>query len=264
MPDITSTRNDRVKLARALQTQTKARRREGKIVLEGVRLLADALSRDLLPEFVLYVPDEATLNRQAFRMFRDLHDLGVPCLTVTPDVMQHVSDLDTPPGVLAVFARPELPVPENPSFVLALDGMSNPGNMGSVLRTAAAAGVDLVLLTPGTVDPFNPKVVRGGMGAQFRLPLLEADWHTIALEYGQLYAYLADAAGEMAYDVVDWLRPSLIIIGSEAHGPGQKARHIAGRTISIPMAAATESLNAAVAAGIILYEVRRQRTISDQ
>ncbi len=264
MTDITSTRNERVKLVHALQTQAKARRRERRIVLEGVRLLSDALNCGLLPEFVFYLSEETTLDRPAYKLFRRLDEMGVTLFSVSPAVMEHVSDLETPQGVLAVLPQPELPIPESPSLVLVVDEMSNPGNMGSVLRTAAASGVELILLAPNTVDPYSPKVLRGGMGAHFRLPMVQATWQDIALRYGHLYTYLADVDGEMPYYTVDWLRPSMIIIGSEAHGSGSNARQIAGTTVSIPMASGTESLNVAVAAGVILYEVWRQRALSRQ
>ncbi len=263
MADITSTHNERVKLAHMLQTQVKVRRREKKIVLEGVRLLDDALKRGLLPEFVFYLSGDVTIERRMYRLFRHLDRLGIPCFAVTEAVMKRASAVESPPGILGIFPLPELPVPETPSLVLVLDGMSNPGNLGSALRTAAAAGVDLVLL-PNTVDPYNPKALRGGMGAHFRVPIRRMSWPDIALTYGHLLTYLADAGGDTPYYAVDWLRPSMIIIGSEAHGPRARARQIAGTTISIPMASEAESLNAAVAAGIILYEVRRQRTLSSQ
>ncbi len=264
MVDIKSNQNERIKLVRALQSRSKARRQEGKVVLEGVRLLSDALNIGVRPDFVLYQMEHATLARPAYRLFRDLAELGVPLLTVTESVMKHASDVETPPGILAVVPRPELPVPESPSLVLVLDQMNAPGNLGSALRTAAAAGVDLVVLTPNTVDPFNPKAMRGGMGAHFRVPIIERNWADLALDYGHLYTYLAAADGEMPYYTVDWLRPSMVIIGGEAHGATDNAFAIAGTTIAIPMSGNTESLNASVSAGVILYEVKRQRILSAQ
>ncbi len=153
---------------------------------------------------------------------------------------------------------------KSPSLILTLDRVRDPGNLGSALRTAAAARVELVLLTPKTVDPYNPKVLRGGMGAHFRLPIEQASWDEIALHHGQMHTYLAEADGEIPYYTIDWLRPSMIIVGGEAHGPGIEARQVAGTSVHIPMAADTESLNASVAAGVILYEVQRQRTLSAQ
>lgn len=264
MTDIASPRNERVKLVKALQSRARQRRREGKIVLEGVRLITDALACGLTPEFVLYTVDEVTLGRPAYRLFQQLAELNIPLLSVSQGIMEQISDTETPPGLLAVVPLPQVAMPEVVSLALVLDAMNNPGNLGSALRTAAAAGVDVVILTPNTVDPYNPKALRGGMGAQFRLPILELDWTDIALRFGHLNAYLAAADGAVPYYAVDWLRPSLVIIGGEAHGPTAPARALAAATIAIPMAGQTESLNAAVATGVILYEARRQRTLSTQ
>lgn len=264
MIDISSSQNERVKLVRALQSQTKARRKEGKIVVEGVRLLGDALDCGLVPLFAFYTEQEAEGAGPVAQLVERMQGAGVLCLSVTPAVMKEVSDVETSPGVLAVLPRPDVPAPSAPILVLALDSMNNPGNLGSALRTASASGVDLIVLTPGTVDPFNPKALRGGMGAQFRLPIVAMTWEGLAEQYGQLGCYVADAGGDKVYFDVDWRTPSLVIIGGEAHGPGQQAREMADAIISIPMAAATESLNASVAAGIILYEARRQRIIAQR
>jgi TrmH family RNA methyltransferase len=264
MTDITSAQNDRIKLVRALQTQAKARRRHNQIVLEGMRLINDALNCGALPDFVLYLKEQTTLDRPAFKVFRHLSDLGVPLFAVTDAILNSVTDLETSPGMLAVFPQPELPVPESPSLVVVLDQMSTPGNLGSALRTATAAGADLVVLTPNSVDPSNPKVLRGGMGAHFRVPIQQMAWDDLALQYGQLHTYVAVADGEHPYYAVDWLRPSMVIVGGEAHGPSDNAFAVAGTTISIPMERQTESLNAAVSAGIILYEIKRQRILSAQ
>ena len=264
MPDITSLHNERLKQVRALQSQTKARREEGLIVVEGVRLIEDALDCGLTPAYVLYLEDEVAPGRPAHDLFARLEAAGTVCQSVTPAVMKAASDVEAPPGILAVLPAPEPPIPARPTLVLALDGMRTPGNLGSALRAAAAAGVDLVLLAPDTVDPFNPKVLRGGMGAHFRLPLRRLDWDAIAAEYGQLASYVAAAEGETVYSDVDWTRPSLLIVGGEAHGAGTQARQLAATAIAIPMAErpespGTESLNATVAAAVILFEARRQR-----
>jgi TrmH family RNA methyltransferase len=259
MPDITSPHNERLKQVRALQSQTRARRQEGLIVVEGVRLIEDALDCGLEPAYVLYLEDEVAPGRPAADLFAWLNAAGTACLSVTEPVMKAASDVATPPGILAVLPAPDLPVPAAPTLVLALDGMQNPGNLGSALRAAAAAGVGLVLLPPDTVDPFNPKVVRGGMGAHFRLPVRRLDWAAIAVEYGGLASYVAAADGEAVYSDVDWTRPSLLIVGGEARGAGQQARQLAATAVAIPMASSTESLNATVAAAVILFEARRQR-----
>lgn len=259
MIEITSNRNERVKLVRALQSKPRSRRKERKIVLEGVRLLADAVSCGVLPEFIFYLPEQVAPGRPAHELFQQLQAAGVEYFAVPDTIMAEVSDTETPQGVLGVLPMPAVEMPPQPDLVLVLDGLNIPGNLGSALRTAAAVGVDAVVLPPNTVDPYNPKVLRGGMGAHFRLPLLQLNWTEIVEQFGHLQAYVAAADGSLAYFEVNWCQPSLVIIGGEAHGPTDAAYHLSTTSIAIPMASETESLNASVAAGVILYEIRRQR-----
>lgn len=259
MPTITSPHNDRIKLIRALQSAGKTRRAEQRIVLEGTRLIADALESGAQPVFALYTIDSIAEGKPGGSLFDMLRTRGVECFEVSPEVMTHASDTQSPQGWLAVFPMPELEPPDAISLGLILDGVADPGNMGTILRTAAAAATDLVILAPHCVDPYNPKVLRGGMGAHFRVSMRRMSWPDIATRYGALSIYLTDACAELPYTAVNWNHPSLIIIGGEAHGADEHAKQIAGSRISIPMGGGAESLNAAVAAGIILFEARRQR-----
>lgn len=250
---ITSLQNERVKLAHALQTQAKTRRKEGKMALEGVRLIRDALERGLTPEFILYDPDAVDIDAV---VGTEQSPLPIP---VTTEIIRYVSDTETPQGIVGVFPITAPPLPETPQRVLILDNLRDPGNMGTILRTAAAAGVEVVLLSPGSVDAYNPKVLRGGMGAHFRIPVLEASWTRIAVYCRDLTVYLADMQGDVTYDAADWQQAWALIIGSEAHGESEEASALARQRVYIPMVSETESLNAAVAAGIILFEAARQR-----
>jgi TrmH family RNA methyltransferase len=146
-----------------------------------------------------------------------------------------------------------------PGLILILDCLRDPGNLGTILRSAEAAGVGQVILAPGTVDPYNPKVVRGGMGAHLRLPVLSLPWPAIAKVVAGRAIWLADAAADLAYDAVDWTVPSALLVGGEASGPGEQARALATGEVGIPMAGGTESLNAAMAATVILFEAARQQ-----
>jgi RNA methyltransferase, TrmH family len=250
---ITSPDNARVKLARGLQRQAKIRRRERRLVLEGVRLLLDAVAAGAEPDYVLYPGGEAALGD----VIAPLADAGIACLPVTAALMRDLAETETPQGVLGVFPWPDLAPPPNPALIVVADGWRDPGNLGTLLRTAAAAGVDAVALVPGTVDPFNPKVLRAGMGAHFRLPLLALDWPELVARFSDMAVILADARGEVPYTAVDWTRPSLLVIGGEAHGFSRTAGQTPHTLVRIPMVAGTESLNAAVAAAILVYEARR-------
>jgi TrmH family RNA methyltransferase len=251
---ITSLQNEKVKLARMLQGSARARRKAGQIVLEGVRLVRDAVQAGQRPEFALY-----TLNLRDEGLLKALVSVGIEPLPVSEAVMRHISDTQQPQGTLAVFPLPRPALPPHPQHVLILDSIRDPGNLGTILRTAAAAGVDLVLLSPACVDAYNPKALRGGMGAHFRVPVVEMNWDEIGRVGAGLHIYMADSSGQTRYDSVDWSGRWGVIIGGEAHGAGDEARQLAQVTINIPMTGDTESLNAAVAAGVILFEARRSQ-----
>jgi TrmH family RNA methyltransferase len=250
---ISSLQNDRVKLAYSLQSRTRNRRKEDKIVLEGVRLVRDALLHGTAPAFILY--DPAQLDDD----FISLITTQAEAFTVTDEIIQHLSDTETPQGVVGVFEMPHPQLPASPQRVLILDAVQQPGNMGTILRTAGAAGVQAVILAPRCVDPYNPKVLRAGMGAHFRLPLVDADWSMIQDYCAGLSVYLAAGDGTRSYSAVNWRTPWALVIGNEAHGIGDNAESLQSERVYIPMAAATESINAAVAAGVILFEAQRQR-----
>lgn len=249
---ITSPQNEKVKWVKALQTTARTRRKEGKIVLEGSRLVGDALRAGYIPGWVWATADWADEALQAA-----LRQAGVEITPVSEAVMRHMSDTEQPQGILGVFDRPAAALPPRLHHVLILDAIRDPGNLGTILRTAAAAGVDGVLLSPTCADPYNPKVLRSGMGAHFRVPLAEAAWAEVSRLCDGMTVYLAAGEGESRYDEVDWRGGWALIVGSEAHGAGDDARRLAQRHIRIPMAGETESLNAAVAAGILLFEAKR-------
>lgn len=243
---ITSTQNPRVKLVHNLQNRARARRKEGKIVLEGWRLVHDALQQGHRPDFLFYTANIDAANLPEAQ-------------PVSDDVMQHMSDTQQPQGIIGVFPVPAVTLPQNPARVLILDAIRDPGNLGTILRAGAAAGVQAVILSPESVDPYNPKVLRAGMGAHFRIPIVTQSWDDTTAYTGGLAHYLADSSGDQRYDRVDWQAPWALIISNEAHGASDEAARLARQRIYIPMAAATESLNAAMAASVILFEAQRQR-----
>lgn len=252
---ITSLNNDRVKHVRRLQADRRYRAREGAFVVEGARWLADALQQQVTP-LALFCTGEW---REQAGHAEILHQVDTAVQAVSDEVMAAMSDTETPSGVLAVLPMRPQPIPDYPELLLILDQIRDPGNLGTMLRTAAAAGADGVLLSPGCVDPYNPKAVRAGMGAHLRLPVHQLEWPEIADVSRGVQVWLATAGGTLPYTGVNWRRPSALIVGSEAHGAGGEAASLAAGTIYIPMYAATESLNAAVAAGVILFEAARQR-----
>jgi TrmH family RNA methyltransferase len=185
---------------------------------------------------------------------------GLEASTVSEEVMRFLSDAETPQGVVAVAAFPEVEVAVR-GLSLIVDGVRDPGNLGTILRTAQAAGVGLVVTLRGTVDVFSPKVVRGAMGAHFRLPILwDRSWEEVESLVEHSQVLLADPTGGAPYFQVDWTIPSALIVGSEAHGAGRKGRQLATGMVTVPMKGKVESLNVGVAASVMLFEAARQRS----
>jgi TrmH family RNA methyltransferase len=257
---ITSVHNPKVQGIRKLLTQSKERREQGAFVIEGVRLAEEALHANWLARLVLFT---AGLDERGMHIVHSYASLGVPVEEVSESVMKSISETETPQGLLVIFEQKTLPFSPRLDFVLILDGIRDPGNLGAILRTSAAAGVQLVLLAPGCVDAWSPKVVRAGMGAHFHVAILSMDWkeikRTLKNAGNEVKVYLADSADGIQYTQADFRVPLAIITGGEAAGAGAEAAALADMKVQIPMAGGSESLNAAVATGILLFEVSRQR-----
>jgi len=255
---ITSITNEKVKYVRSLYRR-RVRYRERHFVVEGVRLVREAFRAGIVPALVFY-SESMDATPGSGELLAEAQRVGAPAVAVSERVMKTMADTVSPQGLLAVVPFVELALPLGPSLVLVVDHLRDPGNLGTILRSANAAGVGQVILAPKTVDPYNPKVVRGAMGAHFRLPIVALSWPEIAETLTGIQVLLADARGERAYYEVDWTRPSALIIGGEAHGASREAAELATATIVIPMHGGAESLNAAVAASVILFEAARQRS----
>lgn len=256
MDVLTSVRNPRIQRIRTLQRSSRARREAGLFVAEGIRLLEEALKAGWIPETLLA---EEKLPPRGAALIDAWRSKGVTPLWGKPHVLAAAGDTKTTQGVVAVFRRVARPLRAVPDFLLLLDGIHDPGNLGTILRTAWAAGVDGVLLSPDNADPFAPKVIRAGMGAHFHLPIVQTDWAHLPEYFGGFRVYLAEARrGEPLY-AADFRVPCVLMIGGEAAGAGQVARRFATHAVHIPMPGAAESLNAAVAAAILMFEVVRQR-----
>lgn len=252
---ITSLQNQRVKLARSLH-QKKHREREGKLLLEGVRLIGDALDAGVAPEHLFYTEDVLD-DRAAGALVEQAEDAAV---LVSSEVLENITDTVTPQGIAAVLPQPARPWPDTPSLILICDGVRDPGNMGTLIRAAAGAGVDGVVAPAGNVDVWNPKALRAGMGAHFRLPIRDrVTWDDVPDLVAGCTVRLADVAGNLRYYDADWRKPSALIVGGEAAGAGRAATYLASETISIPLFRDVESLNAAMAGAIIMFEARRQQ-----
>lgn len=252
---ITSSQNPKIKLVRALLGRAKERREAGAFVVEGVRLVEEAETKDWRFKFALY---DASLNARGSSLVEHLLSRGIEVEEVSEPLMKSLSDTETPQGILAVLEHNQLPIPDSPNFILIPDQIRDPGNLGTLLRTAAAAGVQAVLLPPETTDAFAPKVVRSGMGAHFHLPIQPMRWEKIRRETQGLQIYLADMDGVSCWET-ELQSPLALIVGNEAEGASEEARELATQKISIPMSGDMESLNAGVAGSVLMFEVIRQR-----
>jgi TrmH family RNA methyltransferase len=241
---------------RQLLADRSARQKAGIFVLEGSRLAEEALAAGLTARLVLHTPE---LDRRARSLVEAFARAGCETLTVTPRLLAASSEIDTAPGLLVVAERPDLRPPSPLRLAVVADGLADPGNFGSLMRTSVAAGVEALFLTPGTVDPYNPKVVRGAMGAHFHLPLAPLDDGADSQALSGLELWLAEPGAGVPYHQVEWGRPLALILGNEARGVSPEWRSRAAGSVHIPMRRAAESLNAAVAAAVILFEIARQR-----
>ena len=253
---ISSAQNPKIKLVRALLGRAKERREAGAFVADGVRLVEEAVNSNWGFRFVLY---DASLNERGSSLIEHLLSQEVEAEEVSEGLMKSLSDTETPQGILAVLTDSRLPLPHSPNFLLIPDQIRDPGNLGTLLRTAAAAGVQGVLLPPETTDAFAPKVLRSGMGAHFRLPIQSMKWEKIRREIEDLQVFLADMDGTSVWET-DLRGPLALIVGSEAEGASDDARKLATQKISIPMSGEIESLNAGVAGSVLMFEAVRQRS----
>ncbi len=245
--------------------RAKERREAGMFVVEGVRLVEEAVKGDWRLETVLF--DESLSERGKLQV-KSLKSKGIEVEEISADLMKSLSEIETPQGILAILQFSQLPVTNNLNFILIPDQIRDPGNLGTLLRSAAATGVQAVLIPPETTDAFAPKVLRAGMGAHFRVPIREMGWEEIEQvcksaneqesKSANLQMLLADMNGKSCWES-DLSQPLALIVGGEAEGASDEARKLATQKISIPMAGDVESLNAGVAGSVLMFEVVRQR-----
>ena len=254
---ISSSQNPKLKLVRALAGRPKERREASAFLAEGVRLIEDAFAANWPFRFVLY-SDE--LSERGKDLVKKLEDKKIEVEKVESGLLQSLSETETSQGIIAILEFTNLPFPNSPNFILIPDSIRDPGNLGTLLRTADAAGVQAILIPPETTDAFAPKVVRAGMGAHFRLPIQNMSWEEIQLvsEAAKLKTFIADMDGQSCWEI-DFKSPLALIVGGEAEGASEQAKKLANSFVKIPMAGKTESLNAAVAGSVLMVEVMRQR-----
>ncbi|MGI5891743.1 MAG: TrmH family RNA methyltransferase [Bacillota bacterium] len=264
MENITSKNNQYIKQARSLQ-EKKYRDKENLYLIEGLRLSEEALSvqEDLSYGFISH---KFLMQPRAARLIDDLQNLQVPLFLLEDNLFAYCSDTVQPQGILLVAKKAnnsrERLLAGSKSFWFLADDLQDPGNLGTILRTAWAAGADGAVILAGGVDQYNPKVVRSSMGAVFNLPIYIADDNGDALSLireAGLEILVASSEGNIIYNEADLKKPLVWVLGSEAHGASEMWKKEANSIVSLPMYGNAESLNVAVAGGILFYETLRQR-----
>jgi TrmH family RNA methyltransferase len=267
-PTPLSASNPRIASLRRLSGRRKARLEAGRFVIEGPVPIAELLAAGAdLDELYVDLDQWAQVDdRSPLRsVVRDADAAGVPVWGLTSSVFASVSDTATPQGALALAIRSVVPVRSVADLdgpVLVLVDISDPGNAGTLVRAAEAAGCAGVVFAGSSTDPFGPKAVRAAAGSIVRLPVSEdAEVSTVLDELRStgrtLVATVVD--GGAAPEATDLSVPVAILIGSEAHGLASEVIAACSATITIPMQSAVESINAAMAGAVVLFEVARQR-----
>ena len=253
MERITSARNPVVKGLRALR-ERKGREASGRFLVEGEVMLREALKCGLTVREALAEEEHAALAEA-------LEAEGARAYLAPRSLLEAVCDTRTPQGICASFDLPApLPLEGAPARIVALDGVQDPGNVGTIWRTADAAGFGGVLFGAGCADPLSPKVQRSAMGSGFRVPFMACDDLPDALaglRAGGWTVLASDLRGDDFYARPDPGERFVLVIGSEAHGISAATRAAADLLVKLPMRGGAESLNAAVAAGIMMYELAR-------
>jgi RNA methyltransferase, TrmH family len=264
---VTSRRNPLLKDLRALLQSTP--RRTGRCVVEGWRSLETAEASGAEIQSVVYTP-AAGADPRGEKTRHRLEARGTKTVLVSPYVFESLTQVESPPGVLGIVRRP----PDAPRALLqradallaVLDGIQDPGNVGAIVRTAAAAAVTAGVIVGPAADPYGPKAVRASAGAVFHLPLLffpSATAAAEALDGAGVTVMVADPVGEQLHTEVSYARPLAIVFGREGSGPSPAWKEHA-TTVRLPMAGSVESLGVAAAAAILLYAAGvGERRISD-
>ncbi len=260
---ITSRDNSLLRRARSVRDG----REHDSIFVEGLRLCEEALTSGLNIEAVIY-SEEIARKERAGRLIDALKKVAGKSVSVTENLLESISYTKTPQGIIVLASRPaddetsfKAKQSEAPLLVV-MRGINNPVNVGAILRTAEAAGATGVIATENTADSFSPKALRGAMGSAFRVPVWTGAKYSDVVRWCKergTRTICADAAASKTYTEVDWRGPSALILGPESTGLSPDEIAVADEAVRIPMQGSVESLNVAVATGILLYEAAKQR-----
>lgn len=260
---ITSLHNKEIKETAALLARKKERDRRGLFVVEGPKMFGEAPVERIER---VYLAQSAAA--QMYEKYRDRLS-GLSCETVSDEVFVRMSDTKTPQGILCLVRQQHYNIEEilreskgKRMLFIILEDIQDPGNLGTIFRTAEAAGADGVVMSSRTADIYNPKTIRSTMGAVYRVPFFYTeDLSSIikVLQENGTFVYAAHLGAKGFYDAYDYQKSTAFLIGNEANGLRDETAGCADALLGIPMEGKAESLNAAVASSILLYEAYRQR-----
>lgn len=260
---ITSYANKAVKEVIQLTQKSKARKQLELFVAEGIKMFREAPAELLCRVYVAQSAEKELLEKCGSRLKSIGYEL------VADEIFRKMSDTKTPQGILSVLRWPHYNIEEmlqtkggREPLLLLLEDIQDPGNLGTMFRTAEAAGADGILMSKETADIYNPKTIRSTMGSVYRVPFLyTADLKAAIAELQErgIAVYAAHLEGERFYDAFDYRRGTAFLVGNEGNGLRRETAHLADAFLRIPMEGSVESLNAAVAASVLLYEAHRQR-----
>ena len=262
MQRISSKDNSLIKHIKRLK-EKKYRDEYGEYVVEGLKLIKEALQENADIKHIVVC--DGCDNSEMIESHLKYEMARLDFIYVPQNIFKLLSDVENPQGVLAVIGKPnkEADINLNEDIILALDDIQDPGNLGTILRTADSVGLKQILVSKGTADAYNPKVVRSTMGAIFRVKVIECDnlKETLKLLQSKEYKVMTTSlkAKKTIYEV-DY-KKKIIVIGNEANGVSKEILNLADEKVIIPMLGKTESLNASVATGVILYEHVRQKLL---
>lgn len=252
---ISSTSNKKIKDVIQLTKKASLRKERGLFVVEGIKMFGELAPEDIVEAYVSESFMRLCPTEIKVRLKTTDHE------TVTDTVYEYMSDTKTPQGIMAVVKMKHYDKLEGDAFII-LDRLQDPGNLGTIFRTAEAAGISGILMNEETVDIYNPKVVRSTMGAIFRVPfkyVKDLPEAIDELKHNGIRVYAAHLEGSNDYDKVDYKYPTAFIIGNESAGISDEIAKCADELIKIPMKGSVESLNASVAGSILMFELSRQR-----
>lgn len=257
---ITSMANQQVKNLVQLKKKAKARREQGVFLVEGLKMFLEA-PEDQVEQ--IYVSPSFLEKHEETVRGRKYEILG-------ENVFEHVSDTQTPQGILCVVRQPFYSMEDlggsGKPCVLVLEGIQDPGNLGTMFRSGEGAGITGIIMDKATVDIFNPKTIRSTMGSIYRVPFIQTEnlrEAVLDLKETGTRVYAAHLMGTCSYDEGDYTSGCAFLIGNEGNGLTEETAALADVPVRIPMEGRLESLNAAVAASILMYEANRQRRKQD-